>query len=87
MTNFEEKTMISSELEEILKSFDKMEGRNQLELLGILFEKLENGEFILENRVISPEDIGVDDAYASYASILDLVYPNDDLDEVEGEML
>ena len=64
---------ISKEAADMADMFDCMSGEGQLELLGILLEKMENGEVELAGKPVYPEDIGVDDAYTCYATILDMI--------------
>ena len=58
-----------------MNRFDCINGQKQLELLGILIEKLENGEIELNGKQITSEEIGIDDAYACCAIIQDMIYP------------
>ena len=68
-----EGSIITKEVTEVLDQFDSLEGDKQLELFGILLEKLENGEVEFKGKPIYPEEIGIDDAYVCYATILDLI--------------
>lgn len=68
-----EENTISKDVLEMVDMFDCMDGETQLEFIGILFEKMENGEVELKGKPVYPEEIGVDDAYTCYATILDMV--------------
>jgi hypothetical protein len=68
-----EGNIISKEVLDILDTFDCMDGEKKLELFGFLLEKMENGEIEIHGKPIYPEEIGVDDAYACYATILDII--------------
>jgi hypothetical protein len=65
--------IISQEVLTMVDMFDCLDGQRQLELLGILIEKLENGEIELNGKQITSEEVGIDDAFASCAIILDLI--------------
>jgi len=69
----EEKSIISQEVLTMVDMFDCLDGQRQLELLGILIEKLENGEIELNGRQITSEEVGIDDAYVCCASIQDMI--------------
>ena len=60
----QDKNVTSHELLVIVDMFDCLDGQRQLELLGIIIEKLENGEIELNGKQIIPEEIGIDDAPA-----------------------
>lgn len=70
-----EYTNVSKEVLEIEDMFDHLENEKKLELFGILLEKLENREVVLKGKPVSPEEIGIDDAFACCAAILDMVDP------------
>lgn len=65
---------ISKEVLEMVDMFDCLDGQHQLELLGILLEKMENNEIELNGNSVTPEEVGIDDAFATCAIIMDLVY-------------
>lgn len=69
----EEKNITSLEVLMMVDMFDCLDGQRQLELLGILINKLENGEIELDGKQISPEEVGIDDAYACCTTILDMI--------------
>ena len=69
----EEKNIISQEVLMMVDMFDCLDGQRQLELLGILINKLENGEIELNGKQITPEEVGIDDAYACYTTIQDMI--------------
>lgn len=69
-----ENITISKEVLDMVDTFDSLSGQKQLELMAILFEKLENEEIEMDGKHILPEDIGIDDAYACCAIIQDLIY-------------
>ena len=64
---------ISKDVLDMADMFDCLEGETQLELIGVLLEKMENGEVGLNGKPVYPEEIGVDDAYTCYATILDMI--------------
>lgn len=66
---------ISKEVLDMVDMFDCLDGKRQLELMGILIEKLENGEIELNGKQVTSEEIGIDDAYACCATIQDMIYP------------
>lgn len=68
-----ESIIISNEVLALVDMFDCLGGRMQLELLGILMEKLENEEIILNGKAVTPEDVGIDDAFSSCAIMLDMI--------------
>ncbi|AFV02312.1 hypothetical protein UNSWDHB_2224 [Dehalobacter sp. UNSWDHB] len=70
---------ISQEVLMMVDMFDCLDGQRQLELLGILIEKLENGEIELNGKQITPEELGIDDACVCYTTILDMI-------SVEGKL-
>ena len=69
-----ENLIITKEVMDMVDMFDSLDGQRQLEFMGILLEKLENGEIELDGKPVNPEDVGIDDAFASCAIIMDLVY-------------
>lgn len=69
----EEKSDISQEVLTMVDMFDCLDGQRQLEFLGILIEKLENGEVELNGKRITPEEVGIDDAYACCTTIQDMI--------------
>lgn len=68
-----ESIIISKEVLTFVDMFDSLDGHKQLELLGILLEKVENDEVVLNGKSVTPEDIGIDDAFACCATILDII--------------
>lgn len=64
---------ISQEVSPLVDMFDCMSGQGQLELIGLLLEKMENEEIELNGKPVTPEDIGIDDTYACCATILDII--------------
>lgn len=66
---------ISKEVLDMVDMFDCLDGQRQLELMGILIEKLENGEIELNGKQVTSDEIGIDDAYACCATIQDMIYP------------
>lgn len=64
---------ITKEINEMMEIFDTLDGNKQLELFGILLEKIENGEIEVKGKPVYPEQIAIDDAYTCYATILDLI--------------
>jgi hypothetical protein len=64
---------VTTQVTDIVDLFDTLNGEKQLEFLGILLEKMENGEIEIMGKPIYPEAIGVDDAYTCYSTILDIV--------------
>jgi hypothetical protein len=68
-----EGNIISKEVMDMEDMFECLDGEKQLEFFGFLLEKLENGEIELHGKPVYPEEIGVDDAYACYATILDMI--------------
>lgn len=73
----EEKNITSLEVLMMVDMFDCLDGQRQLELLGILIEKLENGEIELNGKQITPEEVGIDDAYACCTTILNMISTED----------
>lgn len=69
-----ENLALAKEILDVVEMFDCLEGQKQLEFMGILLEKLENGEIELDGKPVTPEEVGIDDAFASCAIIMDLVY-------------
>jgi hypothetical protein len=69
-----ENLTIAKEISDVVEMFDCMDGQRQLEFMGILLEKMENGEIELDGKPVTPEEVGIDDAFASCAIIMDLVY-------------
>ncbi|OLN31390.1 hypothetical protein [Desulfosporosinus metallidurans] len=69
----EEKNIPSQEVLMMVDMFDCLDGQRQLELLGIFIKKLENGEIELNGKQITPEEVGIDDAYVCYSTILDMI--------------
>ena len=66
-------SIISKEVLDMMDMFDNLDGQKKLEFLGVLLEKMENGEIELGGKPVYPEEIGMEDAYGCYASILDMV--------------
>lgn len=69
-----ENMVISKEVLDMVDMFDCLDGQRQLEFMGILLEKMENGEIELDGKPVTPEEVGIDDAFATCAIIMDLVY-------------
>ncbi len=69
----EDKTMKSEEVLIMVDMFDCLDGRRQLDLLGIFIGKLENGEIELNGNQITSEEIGIDDSYTCCATIQKLL--------------
>jgi hypothetical protein len=68
-----ENSMISQEILTMVDMFDCMNGQGQLELIGILLEKMENEEIELNGKPVTPEEVGIDDAFACCAIIQDMI--------------
>ena len=69
----EEKNIPSQEVLMMADMFDCLDGQRQLEVLGIFIEKLENGEVELEGKTITPEEIGIDDAYYCCTALRNII--------------
>ena len=69
-----ENLALAKEISDVVEMFDCLDGQRQLEFVGILLEKMENGEIELDGKPVTPEEVGIDDAFASCAIIMDLVY-------------
>lgn len=68
------KIMVSKEVLDVVDTYDSLPGEKQLELLAIIFERLEDEGIEMYGKHILPEDIGIDDAYACCAIIQDMIY-------------
>ena len=65
--------IVSKEVITLAGMFDNLDGHMKLELVGILLEKMENEEIELNGTIVTPEEVGIDDAFASCAIILEMI--------------
>lgn len=61
---------VKKELLDLIHKFENLEGEDMLEFVKIVFEKIENGEIVINEKEITSADLGIEDGYACCRNII-----------------